>query len=257
MLVGCMLLAGGCFLSGRIRGDGELVTKEIAISDYEAIRSQGGVMEVDYRQSDDTPGLTVTVDRNIFEMYDFHVHDGELRIEPKEKHKRERFVPTRFTVVTNSTGLRRVNASGKTQYTVSSPLRTDELKFNLAGSAKVDLKDSVMLRKLSIDIAGSGTLNALYLAGETFDGHIAGSGKMNLGGQVARTSFEIAGSGTVHAFELQTENTKCGIAGSGNIEISANNSLHVDVAGSGNVRYRGNPQLKTDIAGSGSIRKAD
>jgi hypothetical protein len=253
-----VLLTGNCFSFRRIKGDGNVITKEIAISDYKTIRSLGGgSMKVDYTQSDDAPGLTVTVDQNIFEMYDFEVRNGELRIEPKEKFKNDRFAPTRFTVVTNSTGLRRVSAAGNSEYTVGSPLRTEELKFDLAGSAKVHLKDSVILRKLDVDIAGSGTLNAFALAGETFDGDIAGSGKMNLGGRITSASFEIAGSGTVHAFDLQTENVKCEVAGSGNFEVSANSSIRANVAGSGKIRYRGNPQVVTQIAGSGNVRKAD
>ncbi|MDR2140150.1 MAG: DUF2807 domain-containing protein [Tannerella sp.] len=255
-----MLLTGSCFSfrGARIKGDGNVEAREITIRDYDAVRVQGGSMKVDYRQSDDAPGLTVTVDRNIFEMYRFEVHDGELIIEPKEEYKHDRFVPTQFTVVTNSTGLRRVKAAGRVEYTVGSPLRTEELNFSLAGGTKVDLKNAVVLRKLEVKIAGSGTLNLPALTGETFESDIAGSGRMNLGGEVARASFEIAGSGTVHAFDLQAGEVKCKIAGSGYVEASANNSLQAEIAGSGDIRYRGNPQqVNTNVAGSGKVRKAD
>ncbi|MDR1102538.1 MAG: DUF2807 domain-containing protein, partial [Tannerella sp.] len=194
MLVVCMMLTGSCFSPRRVKGDGHPVTRVIAISDYNAIQCSGS-MKVDYTRSDDAPGLTVTVDRNIFEMYEFSVHDGTLRIKPKEEYKDERFAPTLFTVVTKSTALRKVEAAGKTEFTVNSPLRTDELKFSLAGSTKVNLRDSVILRKLNVELAGSGTLNAFALAGEAFGGTIAGSGNIHLGGRIATASFEIAGSG--------------------------------------------------------------
>ncbi|MDR1336475.1 MAG: DUF2807 domain-containing protein [Tannerella sp.] len=256
ILVVCALLTGNCFSPRRVKGDGHPVTREIAISDYQAILCSGS-MKIDYTCSDDAPGLTVTVDRNIFEMYEFSVHDGKLRIKPKEEYKDERFAPTLFTVVTNSTALRKLEASGKTEFAVNSPLRTDELKFSLAGSTKVDLKDSVILRKLNVEIAGNGTLNAFALAGETFDGQIAGSGNINLGGQVATARFEIAGNGSVHAFDLQTEEVKCTIAGHGKLEISANSSIHAEIAGSGKIRYRGDPRVVSHTAGLASIRKAD
>jgi hypothetical protein len=257
ILVVSLLLTGSCLSSWRIKGDGHSVTREIAISDYKAIRCHGASMKVDYTRSEDAPGLTVTVDRNIFEMYDFSVHDGILRIEPKEEYKNTYFTPTLFTVVTNSTDLRRVDAAGKTEFTVNGPLRTEELNFTLAGSTKVDLKDSVILRKLNVDIAGSGTLNAFALQGETFGGEIAGSGNINLGGRMRKASFEIAGNSTVHAFDLQTEDAKCTIAGHGKLEISANSSIHAEIAGSGSIRYRGDARVVKQIAGLATVRKVD
>jgi hypothetical protein len=256
MLVVCALLTGSCLSSLRIKGDGLPVTREITISDYNAIRCEGP-MKIDYTRSDDAPGLTVTVDRNIFEMYDFSVRDGMLRIKPKKEYRDKLFAPTLFTVVTSSTDLRRVDAAGKTEFTVNSPLRTEELKFSLAGRTTVNLKDSVILRKLNVDIAGRGTLNAFALAGERFGGDIAGSGDINLGGRMATASFDIAGSGTVHAFNLQTEEVKCSIAGSGKLEISASSSIHADIAGSGSIRYRGDPRVVSKTAGLASVRKAD
>jgi hypothetical protein len=253
------LLTSNCFpFRKKVKGDGNVITKEIAISDYQAIRSQGASLKIDYTQSNDAPGLTVTVDQNVFEMYDFEVRDGELRIEPKKTFKRDQFAPTRFTVVTHSTNLRKVESAGRVEFSVNGPLQTDELKFSLAGSGTVNLKESVTARKLDIEMAGSGTLNASALSGETFKGNIAGSGEINLGGRMTSASFEIAGSGTVHAFDLQAEDVKCEIAGSGNLEIYANSRIQANVAGSGKVRYRGTPSnVDTDIAGSGSVRKAD
>jgi hypothetical protein len=258
ILVICLLLTSNCLSFKKVNGDGNLVTREIATGDYDAICCHGGSIKISYTQSDNAPGLTVTVDRNIFEMYDFKVDDRKLKIEPKEKNECYRFIPTRFEVVTNSTGLRKVSAAGRVEFTVDGPLRTEALKLDLAGSTKVDLKDSVILRKLSVDIAGSGTLKAFALDGKTFDADIAGSGKIDLGGRVTTASFEIAGSGRVHAFDLQTEDVKCEIAGSGNLEITANSSIRAEVAGSGHIKYYGNPpQVMTQIAGSGSVRKAD
>jgi hypothetical protein len=253
-----LLALGGCFPFQVIKGDGDLVTKEISIDDYKAIKASNGAIKLNYKQSDEAPGLTVTVDRNIFEKYDIGVYDSRLKIVPKKEFEYANFKPTTFTVTTNSTTLNKLDAAGSVDFIVNDPLQTDELDLDLAGSCIVNFNDTLILSNLKVDVAGSGTLNAFALTGESFRGEIAGSGKLNLGGQVTKASFEIAGSGTVRAFDLWVDDMKCEIAGSGDIEISVNNSIHAEVAGSGHIKYHGNPQhIDKDVAGSGSIRKVD
>jgi hypothetical protein len=253
-----LLFAGSCVPFRIIKGDGDLVTQEITIRDYEEIDVSGSSLKFNYVMSNDAPELTITVDQNIYEKYDFMVSGSKLQIKPKKEYEHAHFAPTKFTVTTNSSALRKVEAAGSFDFTVNSPLNTNELTLDLAGSCMVDLTDSVIFHRLDVDIAGSGTLNAFALFGESLDGDIAGSGRLNLGGQVAKTSVEIAGSGTVRAFDLQVEDLKCEIAGSGNIEISVSNSIRAEVAGSGNIKYRGNPQdIHKNVAGSGSIKKVD
>ncbi|GHT33906.1 DUF2807 domain-containing protein [Bacteroidia bacterium] len=256
----CLGLLGlsSCFPFQVIKGDGDLVTQEISISDYSKIKVSNGSVNLTYSQSEETPGLTVTVDRNIFDKYDFEVIGSELQIVPKEEYKNTGFNPTVFTVTTNSTGLNKLDVAGSIDFTVNNPLLTDELELDLAGSTKVNFNDSLILNKFDVDIVGSGNLNAPAVAGNSFNGNISGSGKLILGGQITKASFEIAGSGTVRAFDLWVDDIKCEIAGSGDIEISVNNSITAEVAGSGRIKYHGDPQSITkEVAGSGSIKKVD
>jgi hypothetical protein len=247
-----------CFPFQVIKGDGDLVTQEISISDYNTIKVSNGSINLTYSQSEETPGLTVTVDRNIFDKYVFEVKDSELHIVPKEEYKRTGFNPTVFTVTTNSTGLNKLDAAGDIDFKVNNPLLTDELELRLAGSTKVNFNDSLILNKFNVSIAGSGNLNVPAVTGNSFNGRVAGSGKLILGGEITKASFEIAGSGTVRAFDLWVDDIKCKIAGSGDIDISVNNSITAEVAGSGRIKYHGDPQSITkNVAGSGSIKKVD
>ncbi|MDR1938822.1 MAG: DUF2807 domain-containing protein [Tannerellaceae bacterium] len=253
-----LLFLNSCSPFLLIQGDGDLVTQEINIDDYTGIKASNSSIDIMYVQSDEAPTLTVTTDRNILEKYDIRVREGKLRIEPEDKYEHALFKPTKFIVTTNSTSLRKIDVSGSINFTVDRPLRTDDLEIDLAGSGRVNLNDSVIVDKLDIDIAGSGTLNAFAVEGNSFDGDIAGAGRLNLGGQMTRASFDIAGSGTIRAFDFQVEEMKCDIAGSGNIEISVSHSINAQIAGSGRIKYKGNPShIKKDVAGSGSIKKMD
>jgi hypothetical protein len=233
------------------------VTQELALDDYDVIEASHSI-KATYVQSEEPPALSVTTDQNIMEKYIFRVKDSKLQIKPKEEYKHANFFPTQFTVTTHSKGLRKVNLAGSVTFDLDSPFTGDDLEINLAGSGTINLNHPVTIDDLDVDLAGSATLNAHQLNGKEFDGDIAGSGKLNLGGSMTKATFEIAGSGTVRAFGLQVENMKCNIAGSGDIEISVSNSISADVAGSGRIKYKGDPQtIQKKIAGSGSVKKMD
>jgi len=240
-----------------VRGDGNLITQEIPISDYDKIEASNS-MKINYVQSTDAPGLTITTDQNIFEKYYFIVKDNTLEIKPKREFRHARFLPTEFTVTTNSSTLKKAELAGSIDLNTNSPIHTDKLTVKLAGSGNINLNEQVKTDKLNVEIAGSTTVNAFSLEGKEFDGEIAGSGKINLGGIMQKASFEIAGSGTVRAFDLQVEDLTCDIAGSGDIEVSVSNRIKAGIAGSGTIKYKGNPAtIDKDVAGSGTIKKVD
>ncbi|MDR3142340.1 MAG: DUF2807 domain-containing protein [Tannerellaceae bacterium] len=259
ILLACLLsmIMNGCNPFLLIRGDGNLVTQELTLDDYDAIEASHSI-KVTYVQSEDLPALTVTTDRNIMEKYIFRAKGSKLQIKPKDEYKNAHFRPTQFTVSAHSKGLKKVDLAGSVTFDLDSPLTGNDLEINLAGSGTINLNDRVTVDELDVDLAGSATLNAYKLNGKDFDGNIAGSGKINLGGTMTKATFEIAGSGTVRAFDLQVEDMKCNIAGSGDIEISVSHSISADVAGSGRIKYKGDPQtIRKEIAGLGSIKKMD
>ncbi|MDR1344676.1 MAG: DUF2807 domain-containing protein [Tannerellaceae bacterium] len=270
----CGALAAGMLLNGCVpfhvvKGDGDLVTREINVGDYSEIEaSLSSNMEINYTQSGEATELSVLTDRNILEKYDIRVEGQTLKILPKEEYMyRARvkttqynamFLPTKFIVTTASKGLRIIDTAGGVNFTVDNALHTDELKISAAGSAKINFRDTLTADNIRVSVAGSGTLNASALEARSFEGEIAGSGRMNMGGHVEKLSFEIAGSGKIRAFDLQAEDVEVEIAGSGNIEISVNNSISAEIAGSGSIKYKGDPShINKDVMGSGTIKKVD
>lgn len=257
-LISLLFLVSSC--NARIiRGDGNIVTETIEISDYKKI-SLAGSVKVNYTQSESNPYLEVSLDKNIFEMFEFVVEgDEHLYIRPKKEFRRHiSFRPTEFNIRTNSTLLEKVEAAGNVEFNVNSTLSADKIKFDLAGSGKINLNERVTVKSLSASIAGSATLNAPEVFCNDFKGEVAGSGTMNIGGSTESAKFNIAGSGDVRAFEFHIDELKCDIAGSGDIEAYVNNSININVAGSGKVRYKGNPtDITRSIVGSGSIQKVD
>lgn len=252
------LLLSGCYSFHMVKGDGDLITETLEISDYTEVDALCSSAKINYVQSADAPALSITTDRNIYDMYEFIVRDGgKLTIRPKKEFRRTHFAPTEFTVTTRSHGLEDINVAGQVHFNVDSPLKSNRLSVDMAGSGMVSFNDSVQVEKMDIELAGSGTINVLALHCRSLNGEIAGSGTFNLGGSADEASYDIAGSGTVKALSLQTQTTNCDLAGSGLLEIFADIHIDLDIAGSGHLRYKGNPSIHKSGIDIGKIERVE
>lgn len=122
-------------------------------------------------------------------------------------------------------------------------------------------------------IAGSGDIAVDRIAGDSFEGSIAGSGSLDLGavdlkaltvniggsgdvrgqGKAATARYSIAGSGDIDLPGLQTSDLDVSVAGSGNVAAHAARTAKVSVMGSGDVRVTGGAKCETKKMGSGDI----
>lgn len=219
----------------KVPGNGNVVSKEFPVGDYDEIQIGGENIDLQYTQSDGAPYLKVETDQNILDLLEIGVQDKELVVRPKNRHIG--INPTRFVVITNSTALKELEMAGDGDCNLGKGLSGKELDIKLAGRGTV-IADSVALTRLDCEIAGSGTV---CLSGK--------AGEMNI---------KSAGSSEIKAFGLEAEKIHCHTAGSAQIEIFANKEISAKIAGSGIIRYKGNPDIKEkSIAGSGSITKVD
>lgn len=126
---------------------------------------------------------------------------------------------------------------------------------------------------VSAEAAGSGTIAVSKVAGERFNGAVAGSGGLKLPdiqvgelqleiagsgnvegqGRATQARYEIAGSGNIMAGRIASDRLRAEIAGSGNIEGQARSTADVDIAGSGNVRVTGGAKCNVSKAGIGNV----
>ena len=231
-------LMAGFFCSchiNKISGDGNVVSKEIRIEDYDEIQIEGENIDLKYTQSDDAPYLKIETDQNIHDLLKISSDSKELVIRPQNKYTGIK--PTCFIVTTNSTTLK---------------------EFKMAGRGNCDFGKGLSGEKLEIKFAGGGNIKADSIAFDRLDCEIAGSGTVYLSGKTEKMNIKSAGSSKFKTFDLETEELNCKAAGSTNIEITANKEISAKIAGSGTIRYKGNPNIKgKKIAGSGSITKAD
>jgi len=126
-------------------------------------------------------------------------------------------------------------------------------KFEVTGGRLTIAK--LQQQRVSIEIAGSGKVEASGKLEDSIKLGIAGSGEMELG-QIAAPSgkMEIAGSGTMRAQNVAIDDLKMEIAGSGRAEVGqlAAHTTRLEIAGSGTVIAKGaSDDLNVEIGGSG------
>lgn len=260
--ISCLLLtAVGCWAQSKtVKGNGNVITKEIPISDYDEI-SYVGKMNIEYKQSDGAPSLTVKVDENILSNVEIKVKGRTLVIQPKYEKKsfgRNSSLsldPTVFEIKTNSRSLKDIDAVGAGEFKVLSPLSGDKLEVSIAGSSTVHFTKLLEVRKAEFSVAGSGDLIAAKLKADNLDCSVAGSGSIKIEGEVERSDLSVAGGGDIHTFGCKQRKAECSVAGGGDIEVYAVEQLDASIAGGGDIRYEGDPKLSQSVIGGGSIRK--
>ncbi|MDR1372487.1 MAG: DUF2807 domain-containing protein [Dysgonamonadaceae bacterium] len=221
-----------CMISDTVRGNRNIISEEINVSDYTKIYfSVPG--DLVYRQTQDkAPYLKITADENILPLLEIKATGNSLEIKCRDNTN---ISPSRLTVHTGST-------------------RMSEAK--IAGSGEIHLKDEVKSDDMGIYITGSGTVMSDALSCEKMQISISGSGEITLKGTGGEASCSISGSGDIDASAFPVQDMDCRISGSGDALVCVKNKLTARVTGSGNIQYTGNPsETDTRVTGSGDIRK--
>jgi hypothetical protein len=109
----------------------------------------------------------------------------------------------------------------------------------------------------SLEISGSGDIQASDLTLDSLSVDISGSGNIALSGTVNTQAVNISGSGDYNSCKLQSGGSSVSISGSGDISVAAADTLSVDISGTGDVVYLGSPEVSQDISGVGDVEQIE
>ena len=196
-----ILIAGllcSCHIN-KVSGDGNVVSKEIPIKDYDEIQIEGENVDFKYMQSDDVPYLKVETDQNIMDLL----------------------------------ALKEFKMAGGGNCDLGKGLNGKKLEIRFAGGGTIKA-DSIAITRLDCEIAGSGTVS---LSGKTEKMNIksAGSSKIKAFGlETEELTCKAAGSTHIEITANKAISTK--IAGSGTIRYKGNpNIKEKSIIGSGSI----------------------
>ncbi len=251
-----MVFILGCLASGwaadHVKGDGKLTSKKITVADYNEIKVDG-VIDFNYEQSDAPATVEVTVDQNLHPYVNIEVKDRVLSIGFKGA-KVDHF--TKFIVKTNSKWLAVAKLSGNANLMVNSPLSGDETAIKANANCLVQLKETVTVGKLDLNVAGSANMVINHLEADKIECDIDGDGSIRIkSGNAKEGAYNIVGNGDIHAFGLAVPQLSCKVTGSGQAEVNAE-KLKANIVGKGKIRYKGPATIEQRIIGKGTIEEA-
>lgn len=216
-----------------IKGDGDLLEKEIPIGNYSKLTIESENIDLEYINNDDSAQLSIETDQNIWENLDIKQEGNELKIRPK--NKTYRLAPSLLKIRTNSETLKELSMGGSGNSVIQGEISGSELELNMGGAF---------------------TLTAPRIFVNELDCNTAGNCTLNLGGKVTETDIKDAGKSVYHAFDLTTEILDCKTAGNSGIEITINQKLDAKMVGTGFIHYKGDPQIiNNNSVGDISIKK--
>lgn len=259
VLSSVLLFTSSCMFVPSIKGDGNVTAHTIDIGDYDKIEFYAHSAIFNYSQQPEAASaLTITVDQNIFDLFDFKTEGETLVISPKDKNMKKRLRPTEFTIASNSAELKKVSMAGYGDFNVIGRLvSTGKVQLDAAGKGEINLNDSLIADVLEFNLAGSSTVNAQALNIRLLEGNIAGKGSMNLTGKGETAEISMAGKCDVDALGFEVSDISCDMAGKCRLKTWANDRITASIAGWGNIYYKGNPSVKMDKAGIGKVKKVD
>lgn len=191
-----ILFLGSCRME-RVKGNQNIISREIVISDYEQISVSGDGIKVNYTQSDEAPYLKIECDQNIMDLLCIESNDDVLLIRPQ--NKKSTISPSRFTITTRSPKLRKIKMGGSVDFLVH---------------------DSLVCNKLYIDMAGKNSIRIDSLSADQLDCQSAGNGRLELKGTARQIKFNSVGKNTFGTFDLRTDNFHSKTMGKTDVEIT-------------------------------------
>ncbi|MBO0340062.1 MAG: head GIN domain-containing protein [Bacteroidota bacterium] len=217
----------------RVKGNGDVVTIERSVGDYDEIAMAGWF---DVELVSGTEGeITLTGESNLLEYIITEVKNGKLVIK-KEK------------------GVNLKSSNWKNGIHVTVPVESVH-SVSLSGSGDLVGKTTIKADHFSTAMSGSGDVTLMVDADE-LDATLSGSGDINLSGRATDFTVTVSGSGDIKAYDLEADFVKATVSGSADIKVTANQSLEARVSGSGDIHYRGNPKkINSKTSGSGDITK--
>lgn len=215
----------------KVKGNGNVVTIERSVGDYDAVASAGW-FDVELVSGQEGE-LTLKGEENLLEYIKTEVKDGKLVIKTEK-----------------GVNLRPSNWNSGILITV--PVETIN-SVSLSGSGDVVSKTTIRSDDFKASVAGSGDVS-LTVEATRLKASLSGSGDIDLSGSAKNFEVSVAGSGDIKAYDLEADYVDAQVSGSADIKVTANQGLKARVSGSGDISYKGNPtKIDTKTSGSGDI----
>jgi len=209
-------------------GSGKLVTETRSVSDFTGVDISGGYKVI--IKQDSVTSLKITADDNLIQSIKTDVSgSGKLKI-----HSPNICSSGQYVINISIKNLNYFRASGAIDLVSDGKITTKDLELNLSGATKVNLD----INADNVVTSGSGLTD------------------MTLTGQAKSHSVDLSGSGTLNALDFVVNKYSIRSSGASHCKINVLNVLDVSSSGASDIEYRGNPStVNNSKSGASSLQK--
>ncbi|WP_455639093.1 head GIN domain-containing protein [Parabacteroides sp.] len=248
----------------KVKGNGNIITKEIQVSDYNELKVGSGIdasgnsffgnresPRVNYAQQAGKAELTVTIDENLLPLLKFKSEGKALVIETE---KGTTINPSKLSITTHSGELTRLRVSGGIDFFLTSHLSGDNIEINASGASDVYLERPVRITNLcKINLSGASDLKIKDLECDRIESRSSGSSDIKMAGKANEGEYRCSGSSDIKSYDFVVKKLKCSASGSSDILTHVTDYLDASASGSSDIKYKGNPEVKKSSSGSSDI----
>jgi predicted small secreted protein len=224
LLIVAMFMMTACNV---IRGSGDLITKEMQVSNFDSIELNGMGKVIITQGGGES--LSIETDDNVMKYLKIVVENETLKLGFEEGFKS--ITPT---LLVFSVGV------------------DDLTSMTISGSGDIEA-ETLETDRLDVTVSGSGGIRISALTTGDVRTDISGSGEVSLAGEASTQNVTMSGTGKYLAGNLCGESVTVSISGSGDATVCATKSLTSNISGSGSVSYYGKPSINSSGSGSGTL----
>lgn len=228
------------------------ITKELNnVGNFSSIKVLGST-DVEYRQSSGSATkVSIYGSDNLVDFVEVSAVNGVLQVSFK-KGVRINSGERRLKVIATSPSLNRVDINGSADVYLKGMLKGSDLSLNIAGSGDIEA-ENLQYTNLTSQIKGSGDIEMKNVKATHVNAEVNGSGDVSIKGSTDYARFSVRGSGDISADKLTAADVVANVSGSGDISCYASKKLDAKVSGSGDIEYKGSPSVVNKQGRKGSI----
>ena len=251
--------ATACSQINKIKASKNYITKDVNVSDFNAIKLLGS-SDIVYSQSKDgKTKVQIYGSDNVVELLDVKVVNNTLHVQFKKNTNISFNNDGRLKVIVSSPNLNAVTLQGSGDIVLNSDINTQDLAISLSGSGDIKSEGNIFSSNLKVQLAGSGDINFKKgIQATTSILSLNGSGDLKTTNITSASgSVSLNGSGDLKIEKsCKISNLKVALKGSGNISIQGieSSAMFANLGGSGDIELKGTTQDATlELRNSGRI----
>jgi hypothetical protein len=241
------------FSKDAVVGDGKVVLERRPLGAALTQFDMSGPLQVELRVGP-APSLQVEADSNLLPLIRTDASGPALRVWVEGNVRTN----NSLRVIYTTPQLGQIRASGSGRLLASgfngAPLtltksgsgdseltgKVGSLTMQLSGSGSVNAS-ALQSGNANLDLSGSGRLNMGTITGDAVNVKLRGSGSLQASGAATNLNARVTGSGSVNLMALASERADLATTGSGEISARARQSLLAETTGSGSITVYGDP----------------